>query len=488
VHKYVITFLLVGVLAHSLVLREYFGRMWNLAHYQFFPIAIGCAVWLLWSRRSDFLASEKSPNATVQTVLIVINVVMVLVATLIVSSFLGWVSFLLFLSILAYSAKGTTSLRVALPALFALALITPLPGQFDQKLILSMQGWASQFASWILDSVGLLHFRQGVVLVSETESFLAEEACSGIRSLFSGIFAIMFWGLLQRHSWWRHLVNLGQVVMWVLSANALRIAAVIWIEDKTSFSVARGLSHELPFFMIFGLAVSFDYFVRFLIPVSVDDAEEESAADSDSQPQDRPNLQIPMLPVWVVCFAMVGLIALRLTFAGAGTPVVPQVFASMAIPEKSDIPDDLGGWQVTDFKTVTRARDDIQGQSSYVWELASGLESAKLSLDCQWNDFHDLTYCYTELFSIEAHQANWRAGLGSFLWPGQKWQRGSAACEDGAKHPDSPVGEIDQQSAADFGTSGNSIDPGCNFRSTRNHRTGPARSQWNGRQSRQRVA
>lgn len=403
-HKLAITFLFAAVLAHFLVLREYTWRMWNLAHYQFFPIAIGCAIWLWWSRR-DGKQNSRKPDSKVQTVALTINLLMVLFATLINSSFLGWLSFLLFLSTTAYSVSGYSSLRGFLPALFALSLITPLPGQLDQELILSMQSWASLFASWILDSVGLLHFRQGVVLVSETESFLAEEACSGIRSLFSGIFAVMFWGLLQRHSWWRHLINLVQVVGWVLSVNALRIASVIWIEDKTSFSVAKGIAHELlgllAFFLIFGLAISFDYFVKFLFPVASDEeAMEETTSSSEPVPaaeQGAQSLSIPFPMAWIVCFGIVGLMAVRLTFVSGNLSVVPTSLAQLEAPEQTDLPIELVGWQIDDFKSITRTREDIQGQKSYVWELRSGLESAKLSLDCQWNDFHDLTYCYSGL-------------------------------------------------------------------------------------------
>ena len=54
-------------------------------------------------------------------------------------------------------------------------------------------------------------------------------------------------------------------------------------------------------------------------------------------------------------------------------------------------------WEIGEFKQVTRSRDDIQGQNSFVWKMSNGVETGQLSLDCEWNDFHDLTYCYSGL-------------------------------------------------------------------------------------------
>jgi len=397
-------FLFVGLLAHFLVLKEYFFRMWSLAHYQFFPLALAAAIWLFFDRKDEIFTSSTPPNQSVQSGLMLVIVTMVSLATLINSSFIGWISFVLFVATTIYSCVGGEGLKRSLPVLIVLSLITPLPAQLDQDLILKMQYLASGLASWVLDTAGILHLRQGVVLVSETNQFLAEEACSGIRSLFSATAAIVFWGLLQRYAWWRNLINCVQTIGWVLVGNAVRIAVVVLVEDKTAFSVSTGWQHEFlgvtTFFMIFGLALSFDRLVRIFIPIkSQGSGRRGQRAEVQVQALAGANvgsLEMPHAKYWMVVFGLIGLLALRLSMTTIGTPISGSL-TSLDFPKQSDLSSRLQSWNVSEFQHINRSREDIQGEDSFIWVLKNGSRSAQLSMDCQWSDFHDLSYCYTGL-------------------------------------------------------------------------------------------
>lgn len=400
-----LTLLILGLLAHFFVLREYIVRMSGQEHYQFFPFAIAGAVWLFYVRRKEIIASRSKPDNDWLIGCFATVAITVAAATLINSSFLGWVSLILFLGSMTYLVTGWNGLRNATPALLALVLIIPLPGQVDKALILQMQYVASHLASWMLDAVGVFHFRQGVVLVSETENFLAEEACSGIRSLFSSVFVVVFLGMLRGYPWWRQLVNLVQVVGWVIVVNAARIATVVWVEDKTDFSVATGLFHELvglaAFFLIVGMAFSFDRMVSILIPEpleeeSIDDEFAPKSSVPESSPKPILASKLPFQTAWLVAFGLIAFAGIRLSIVGEGNSVVESLI-SMESPQQEDLPKEINNWKLVDFKQVTRSRDDIQGQESFVWSMLNGPENGQLSLDCQWNDFHDLSYCYSGL-------------------------------------------------------------------------------------------
>ncbi len=394
----------MGVLAHFLVLKEYFFRMWSLAHYQFFPLALMAAIWLFLDRKDEIFRSSTQPNRSVQSGLMLVIVAMVSLATLINSSFIGWISFVLFLATTFYSCVGREGLKRSIPVLIVLLLITPLPAQLDQDLILKMQYLASGLASWVLDTAGILHLRQGVMLVSEANQFLAEEACSGIRSLFSATAAIVFWGLLHRYAWWRHLINCVQTIGWVLVGNAVRIAVVVLVEDKTAISVSTGWQHEflgvLTFFVIFGLALSFDRLVRLFVPIK---SRGTSRRGQKAEVKERPlatanvgSLEMPNANYWIVMFGLIGLLALRLSMTTVGTPISDSL-ASLDFPRQSDLSAQLQSWNVSEYRHINRSREDIQGEDSFIWVLKNGSHRAQLSMDCQWRDFHDLSYCYTGL-------------------------------------------------------------------------------------------
>jgi exosortase len=110
-----------------------------------------------------------------------------------------------------------------------LLVIRPVPGSLEQLLTINMQKVASTLAGNILNIMGVLHYKQGVVLKLVGQSFMAEEACSGVRSLFSSITAIVFLGLMNRYHWSRHLFNVMQTIMWVVVLNAFRIAVVVYV-------------------------------------------------------------------------------------------------------------------------------------------------------------------------------------------------------------------------------------------------------------------
>ena len=100
------------------------------------------------------------------------------------------------------------------------------------------------------------------MLITEKKQFFAEEACSGVRSLFSSTAAISVLGVYLSYPWWRLIFNLIQTTIWVLVGNALRIATVVYVADSWTDSIASGPAHELlrlgVFLFIFVLALSTD--------------------------------------------------------------------------------------------------------------------------------------------------------------------------------------------------------------------------------------
>ena len=390
--------LIVGIFAHLMILQQYIFRMWGLAHYQFFPIVLMAAAWLFADRLDEIRRVRSTPQASTRRFLMLAVLLLVFVSTLLNSSFVGWLSLILFLVTLVYAMFGN-GVKAAMPVFILLMTITPLPLQLDQDLIIRMQQVASSFASWLLDSLGVLHFQQGIVLVSESNQFLAEEACSGIRSLFSAVSAIIFVGLIYRYPIWRHLINVVQTIVWVLFGNSLRIAIVV-MADSSAFPVSTGWRHEmlglLTFLLILTMAISFDRLIRLIFPFKVSSPRELPSTKKKGQPSQEVELEAGFGWAWVVALFVIGIFGVRLMFL-SGSAITGSNFAALDFPVRNDLSTSIGTWTVFDFEHRVRGREDIQGENSFIWSMQRGEQISRVSVDCQWNDFHDLSYCYTGL-------------------------------------------------------------------------------------------
>ncbi|MEM7453544.1 MAG: exosortase U [Planctomycetota bacterium] len=393
---------IAAVAAHVPIGIEYAMRMWQSGHYQFFPLAALVVGYLLYVRHESIASGTEQGNPTVSLSLLGFNLLLVAFATLLNSSFVGAVSMMLLVITTIYSCHGRTGLVRAAPLLFVLLFIIPLPARIDEKLVFGLQVLASKLASWLLDGIGQVHFREGVILITEKQQFLTEEACSGVRSLFSSLAAIAIYCAINRYSWPRYLFNLVQTVGWVVLGNAVRVATVVFVTDNWSDIVASGRGHEalgiLIFWFILLMAISVDHLVRSMIPFS---AEHESA---DDDPQTAGWFQETAKPfAAAICvsaaFIMVFLVGSRMLMARQMQMRGTTIFEAerLAFPEEADMPGIIGAWQRVNYVHENRGEHNLQAEDSFIWTYRSGDLTAKVSIDCPWNNWHDLSVCYSGL-------------------------------------------------------------------------------------------
>jgi exosortase len=378
----------------------HFTRMWNAEHFQFFPVALVATAVLAHSRRTDIVAAATPPKRWVVWIGLGIIGFTSVLATLLGFALTGWLSFVAFLALMVYSTYGFGGLWASAPVWLMLLVIKPVPTFLEQFLTINMQKGASSLAGNLLNLMGIVHYQQGVVLRLVGQSFLAEEACSGIRSLFSSIAAITFLGFMNRYHWFRHLVNIAQTIIWVVVLNAFRIAAVIYVEDQTEYSIASGFAHELfgyvVFFAIFGLVLSTDrLFAAVVLPALRDSPEDVPGMPSHWT--DSLNWPGGLMDgvVLTSTFLLVAFLSIRML---TRVPDYKPMFGEpLPIAERDFITSELSGWQMVDFRHQKRTEHDLQGAESFIWELKKDDKMVLLSLDGSFNDFHDLEWCYSAL-------------------------------------------------------------------------------------------
>ncbi len=396
--------------AHLPIGYEYYRRMWSVGHYQFFPLLMVAASWMIVTRLVE--SQPKRPKAKLTYWLLLIDLVLFASAALMFSPFFWILSVVLLVVIYVYDRWGWEGVRYSSPAWLLLFFVVPMPANLDLKLVNKLQFLSSQLASYILDAFGQVHFREGVVLITEKKQFFTEEACSGIRSLFSSVSAMAIFGVMMRYSWQRHLFNMIQTVLWVLIGNAVRIASVVYLADNVDESFASGTTHELlglgNFVFVFLFALSTDRGVNAWYASTPDvtraaledDEVEEPVVDGVVVARStafRHTANRPVVWQWalVVGFALIGLFSARLTYAKSIIDNFRFDETMLIASYKTDLPSRIGGWKLVSFEHQERDDTRLLAPESYVWTFVKDdNRRAIVSLDSPYLDFHNLSDCY----------------------------------------------------------------------------------------------
>ncbi len=466
----------------------YFAWTWQDGHYQYFPLLIAAVVGLYYTRLSQ--ASERSTAPTKWIVLAGSAVVVIglLVGHLMFSGFVGIVTTILTAWLLTYACFGWGGVKVMAPVLSLMVLAIPLPLNWDTTLIFKMQFLASQLASWLLDGAGVMHVRQGVVLITEKSQYMTEEACSGVRSLFSSLAVVAVYAVVSEHRTARTVLNLIQTVFWVLLGNAVRVAACVYLADNVSTWYASGAGHEalsmVVFAFILAMVISTDQIISWFavrklhlnwsddasleivdevgqmsetrrgifgwgrgrgrsdVPqdivddvvankvskatagllgkrkqrrpyVEMGDGDVDEMAEAKSSAaligrQRRDSMSMgdePMEPsasgYKVSTRAALGLGAMLLVVAIFGGIAVSRQGASVMAPDALPpasaefLPENLNGWTRVKYEFIQRDQDRLLAPESYTWTYRRDGLFAIISLDCPWNEWHNLNNCYS---------------------------------------------------------------------------------------------
>lgn len=408
----------VALLAHVLILVEYAFRMWQKPHYQFFPMLFLVIGYLFFTAPKRYRTCTGRRPGIYTFVSMVGIFVLLLLATILNSPFIGILSFLWLVCTAIGTLFGRESLLYMSRFLWILIFVVPWPLNLNERLTQIMQFWASGLASTFLDALGFIHFREGVVICTTDDRFLTEEACSGIRSLFSALATVALFGYFKRRSLLRQIVNSIQTFFWVVVGNAIRITIVVITAEYGVTFFAGGIGHQLLGLLMFGvivlLAISTDKLFSFAILNSryFKDAEDNDYdfAGDDRMVMDsgspsklggggdaRLNPQSAIV-TWLLIglFGLVVGLSIRLA-------VVRQPYNNASMlgvtrldaPVESDLPAEINGWALKSFHLDYRGTESLFAAYSYIWIYEKGNLKASLSLDCPYPSWHDLNVCYT---------------------------------------------------------------------------------------------
>jgi exosortase/archaeosortase family protein len=303
-----------------------------------------------------------------------------------------------------------------LPVWCVLWLAVPLPFNWDQYLIRSLQRAATLWASGMLDLGGVRHLPDGVVIRIPERDFFVDEACSGVHSLFA---SLAFTGVLMAASG-RGLFVAGFMVAsavgWVLLGNVIRVCSVVVLAGRYGLPVVEGLGHELLgvviFALVVGLILSTDRLTRFFFPGQVGLISRLIAAWRSRAAAAKPAKAATAVaaaadPVRRGRAALVPLIlagAFAALAAAGWTHPHRRALASLSKDldqfkpaARETLPAELDGWRQDGFEVRRREVNDPAGMLSRIWTYRKGRLTAAVSVDGPYAQWHDLADCYRGL-------------------------------------------------------------------------------------------
>jgi exosortase len=386
--------------------------MWATEHYSFFPlILIGAAI-LGWQRYRKYQESVRGAVWDVRFRAAgcwVLSLLLLAGAVSRHTPWLGGVGAMFAVRAAIRSLFVPELARRLLPAWWFLWLAIPLPLNFDRQLIVSLQRLASVIASGVLDLIGYRHTISGVVLRFPQKSFLVEDACSGIQSLYAAISVTVFYSLLGERGFWRTFVLVLLGVVWVLMANAARIVTVAVVSTQFGVPIDQGWAHEAVGVVVFVTAllmiVSTDRLILFVAPPRRPDPFQRErprrkgwwpfSSHSGRHLTESWGLAWS-LPATLLAIGLFGALALVqwTQAAGQATPNFQVLEREGDNFQETVLPAEASGWQRDKFTIVHREPDDPNGQISRIWWFTRDGQTVAISVDGPFNTWHDLGLCY----------------------------------------------------------------------------------------------
>ena len=406
----VITGLLLFV-GHLPLLVLYAINLMGREAYQFAPLAIGAALFLVWHRlrRSPEPVELGSPQPALA---IFAGAFLILcLATGMWSPWLGMISALVTALGVVWAVGGWALARKLFPGALMLIILVRPPLNLDVEFTLSLRRVAVHCGSCLLDCLGVIHLLSGNVVEVVGHRFFVEDACSGINSVLSvGAFAL-FYTLWRRRRWWHVAAVWAASIGFVLLGNIIRITTAVALSHRYGTDLLTGWKHQLFGLVLFavylGLVASTDAFLDFFTAhpeateagpakVPVGGGGGRLALGSRLAALNSQLLK-SLSPRWAlgvgIAFAVLALAqTARAWVQHKQSPV--KVTSGLRADARFSLPDQIGDWKRLDRNQRNVSSLELQAIYSEIWAYQNGRVTVFVALDYPYAGLHDLTLCY----------------------------------------------------------------------------------------------
>ena len=435
--------------------------LWSRPQYQFAPLLLAGVPFVAWGALRDLPPTVLcNGGRRARTGIIVALLALALAALL-----AGAVLYVRWFAPLAALLAGTAGVyavgegrvcRALCPAGILLAMLIPLPGRWDEAVLVSLRRLAVGAATPLLDGVGVPVLASGSVLQIPGHRLMVEEACSGINSLLAVLAFTVLVSFWKRLPAWSLLLLLPAAFGLVFWANVLRIVTCAAARYWWDIDLLSGTVHEALGLLLFagcmGLVFSAERLIdrwlkwgeaaagpdpepdldpepepdpardaRLTAPHSTPpgDAHPRDAHPRDSHPRDpernpqprdyqSPALQRQRARSMAGESSVARLTARSASVWAAATLLflatgvfsyvrVAGAWPASVLPgaQGLSMPRVLAGWTRVDAPAgLAPEPAEVSGRQSRLWQYRRGGQTATIGVDYPFPGYHDATTCY----------------------------------------------------------------------------------------------
>lgn len=411
----------IALLSMTPMLYIQCNSLWERPHLQFFPMAWVAFVYFLYQRMGTPTTAASTVRQFVALGIFAFSLAAAFEAVMISSPWLTYLAGIGVVTSWLLCRGGELKWPHAIGLTSLLWITLPLPAGYDNKLIQYLQSQSSFAASSVLDSMGILHLREGNILQLASKRLFVDEACSGVDSLYA-LMAISLTIVL----WLRQPVTVAgcallMVPVWASCSNIARLITIVLCFEWLGIDLASGTPHTILGLVVFAAAFGCDYaFIRFL-GAAFDPPPKKETAVQAVVPVSATHSPAATCLIWgvprkvglamaiffCICFSGVG--AYSTKALSRNTIFVYPEFNQESLTQfrsSLELPTKLGEWTFQNKELLERERNSAQGQFSHVWLYQTTAGTATISLDFPFRGFHLLDECYEGAGwrATEAHQ------------------------------------------------------------------------------------
>lgn len=219
----------------------YFFAAWNQEHFQYIPL-VPIVVFGLAYTRFDGIVTP--PSGRFAKSCLGLAVFFFIIAAMLRSSWLGAFGVIFLTLSFLQSLKqddDSSLLYLAIPFL----LFIRLPQLRAQALIVRLQRTTTDLSSVILDFVGVPNFVQGNTISLADKQLFVDEACSGVRSLFTLMFFALALLVYRKRSVYLTPLMLAVGIVLAVFGNVIRVTTISLAQAWFEYDLATGFQHDL---------------------------------------------------------------------------------------------------------------------------------------------------------------------------------------------------------------------------------------------------
>jgi exosortase B len=220
------------------------------------PLIIAAALWLVWQSRDRLRDARISPSPISGWALLLSGLVVLILSRNQDIWFLEAASEIPVIAGCVLLLAGWDVLRIVAFPIGFLIFSAPAPGWMVDAATVPLKVLISDLVTHVLYSAGYPVAQNGVVILIGPYQLLVQDACSGLNSIFAlsaiGVFYIY---AFRWHEKIRGLILISLIIPITITANFLRVLALVLIAYYAGVDKIEGPLHDLTGIALFIVAV-----------------------------------------------------------------------------------------------------------------------------------------------------------------------------------------------------------------------------------------